>query len=690
MTSIFTLPLTAGEVTISPEVVDGELRSLGAVAIAGTPLRNPQTRFLPWFDTFAGDVFRRFLFNGTTTDGDTLRLHTTAISDPDTLFRERRDSSGDLCFRTESWDDPPCTAELTICLYPVATAVDGRNFSGFSYWFEYASDLLAIHRLVDRQTWELGGNLDDVTICLRNWLTPPRMKLEREIAYSTVGLDQMAGLLPGNLWGRWTLLPSFDMQYGRDGILLGWFNQVSLIRTVIESREGEDCLRCLDMHCFEQSARVTTNAKTILWCPDRLDDVSALNLWTHVHDLEQARSRQQFGIPEEEPPAIVFSENAWVKIDLDHTYDTVLDVAAEFGADYIMIDPIWENMQHAQEMVETYIPEEVRCDSPLEKMHFGCQCASLDFVVSSTLGGETALQRLCTRARDNGLGVISWMATHLSPVSAWIGWPKDQGHGTFGVFAARESGHHPDTGYPGGCWTLNLNAPIARYITEQLRGVCRRTGLAGFLWDSFCNLGWWQLDYSNGTMRPQYDKMAMLYAELANDGLYLMPEAIVSFSSHSVCGLHGGNVYAGDLVGYSYNTNIALWFGGDASHHANTEVAILKGEVPVSELFILFAHKRIPSMNLHHLPREAWDPQAVVAIKELFALYKANRQLMQTRTVLADDAGVLWENRKGIPLFFSFREQPLPSAGSWEDAVTGTPLAGARASAYRAYRLVVS
>ena len=85
-------PLNIGEATFMPVVQDGELRSLGAVSVAGVPLRNTHSRFLPWFDTYEGEVFRRFMLSSIETEGEMTRLRTRAISDPDVLFRERRDS----------------------------------------------------------------------------------------------------------------------------------------------------------------------------------------------------------------------------------------------------------------------------------------------------------------------------------------------------------------------------------------------------------------------------------------------------------------------------------------------------------------------------------------------------------------------------------------------------------------------
>jgi hypothetical protein len=61
-------------------------------------------------------------------------------------------------------------------------------------------------------------------------------------------------------------------------------------------------------------------------------------------------------------------------------------------------------------------------------------------------------------------------------------------------------------------------------------------------------------------------------------------------------------------------------------------------------------------LSLHHVPRAEWNPQAAATLKELFATYKAVRHLMQKRTVLKDNAGVLWENDAGQTVLFSFSQ----------------------------------
>lgn len=680
---------------VSIELIKNEgcLHSIGAVTVNGIHLRNPLSRLLPWFDSYQGEVFDRFEFLGVESRGEEKCLKLRAISNSDFPFRERRDCSGDLCFRNRSYDAPPITGELAIVFKPADAEIGGRAFTGFKYWFEYKSEACPIHRLLDRGSWELGGNLDDVNLVCRNWLTPPRLKIECETTYSTVGLDKWANLLPGNMWARWSLLPGFDMQYGKDGILVGEYDRVSLIRTTIESNAGENAIRVNDFHWFEESGQVSTNPKTILYCSDVLDNTDALNLWTALQDRDREMSRQQFGIPEEEPARLTLSENVWRGFHFDTTYEHVLNIAEEFGMEQMFIDVCWEQGQAFKESMMAEVSLEKQKGTIFEKMQHRNMCCVLDFKVAEVHGGEAALTRLCRRAADRGVSVISWMAAHVHPHSVIVdGRQTSQDsdadvplserfkHGKNGAIAAMESGRHPWTGYPNSCWTLNLNSPVYEYMKECILGVCERTGLNGFLWDSYSNLGWWQVDYSDGSMRPQFQKMAELYAEMIRRGLYVQPEAIVAFSSHSCCGLHGGDVYAGELLGYSYDSSISLGRTDD------DDAELIRGRVPPHRLFQCLAHRRIPVMHFHKVPRDEWQSSAVTAFKDYFAMYKAARSHMKHRTVLPDNNGVVWEGNDGERLIWSFKDQSWQD-GKVMDLFEGTPLPNGLLKAWKVYGL---
>lgn len=676
--------LQIGKVSIAPVIVEGELRSLGEVMVEGMRLRNPAVRFLPWFDTFAGDIFRRFQFLGVAQRGEETVISTRAISDPDVLFREQRDSSGDLVFRETNWDAEPQQADLRIVFAPAEATIDGRAFTGFRYWFEYESADLAIHRLVDRQTWEVGGNLDDVNICLRNWSHFPLTHLDKEEKFSSGGMvESFVVAFPGNLWGRWSLLPAFDMQFGKSGVLIAWFDQVSLIRTLIESNCSEDWLRCLDMHLFEQSTTVRTNAKTVLYCSDALDEVDAANLWTCVYDQEQAKARAQFNLRGEEPPLINFHQDVWSGQNFDTSYEHMMEVAEEFNADIVFIDPVWEHGEAYDRTLKALIPEDKWRGSILEKYEYQNMCCTYDFKVAEIAGGEDGLTRLVQRAAKRGLRVMSWMASHYTPRRNRA-LNHGLGYGNLGIFAAKESGCHPDTGYASECWTMNLNTGIGDHVKAQILGVCERTGLSGFLWDSFSNLGWWQVDYSNGSMRPQFDKQAQLYVDFANAGLYMQPEAFVAFSSHSCVGMAGGNYYpAGIQTAFSYDITTGMGSSEPNTPGQSDEHDLITGKQPIDMLFQWVANRHMPSVAFYEVPREEWNPVRVEEIKYLFTAYKQWRHLMVKRTILKDYAGVRWENGSAEKLLFSFTAQSY--AGQLADAVTGAPVADGRLEKNKVY-----
>jgi len=115
--------------------------------------------------------------------------------------------------------------------------------------------------------------------------------------------------------------------------------------------------------------------------------------------------------------------------------------------------------------------------------------------------------------------------------------------------------------------------------------------------------GWWQVDYSKGDMRPQFDKVAQIYAELANAGLYIMPESVTTFSNHSCCGMHGGDIYAGDLLAIPTIPRSVSRTRRPARGMAEPTDAMVTGRRPTAPLFsVATLNKRIPSFSFQRVP----------------------------------------------------------------------------------------
>ena len=99
-------------------------------------------------------------------------------------------------------------------------------------------------------------------------------------------------------------------------------------------------------------------------------------------------------------------------------------------------------------------------------------------------------------------------------------------------------------------------------------------------------------------------------------------------------------------------------------------------------LFQCIAHKRVPSLNLHLVPREEWDLSSVEVIKQVLALYRNQRHRMIRRTVLKDGLGVRWDGGDQS-LLFAFRAGSAPAGA--RDAVSGEAVS--TVSANQAYLL---
>ena len=640
--------LTVGEATLGLDVRAGDLHSLGDVRVNGTPLRNPVNRFLPWFDSYDGGVFNRFRFDGINEQAGRATISLRAVDDHDYPFRERRDSSGDLCLRKEVWDAAPVEATFRVVIEPAEATFDGERFTGLRYWYEYESDSVPIHRMLDRQTWELGGSLNDVTLLFRSLFDLPMKKMTRDEHFSTVGLEKSAQALPGNLWARWSLLQPFDMQYGSHGVIVSFFDQVSNIRTVVESNAGEDWIRFIDLHQFENGTTAHTNPKTVLFSPAQLDEVDAINLWTRVFDREHEKACEQFGIEQDPPPRVGLHHEVWGAFDFDEEFEDSIELAAELGAEQICIGAVWESSLTFTTNLRRLADENQRAGTELDKRSGQStrhKLHVLDYEVAAAYGGEAGLKRLCERAAAKGVGLLTWAKFALGVTGYLTDKTRELGEGLGGIYNTNESRRHPDSGYPFHTCSVNLHAPIGEHLYEKITGAMKRTGLKGFLWDSVSNMGWWQINYSDGTMRPQCEEMGRLYARLCNEGFYIQPEGIVSFSNHTAVVLHGGNIFEGTLGAFAYNSAIPEMVKDPERGHTHGTIEVLCGRAPFVNLFTQYAHKRVAPMPVHFFTtqRDEMDEDRLDRFKQLVALYKKVREYMQRRTVQKDHRAVLWQ-----------------------------------------------
>ncbi|MCX6983840.1 MAG: hypothetical protein NT118_03670, partial [Lentisphaerae bacterium] len=83
--------------------------------------------------------------------------------------------------------------------------------------------------------------------------------------------------------------------------------------------------------------------------------------------------------------------------------------------------------------------------------------------------------------------------------------------------------------------------------------------------------------------------------------------------------------------------------------------------------------------------RKDWNTEQAKKIKDIIAVYKKCRDKMLRRTVLKNDAGVLWESGDNLAFLFSFKEQPCK--GEATDVLSNEKIANGKLLSGRVYQV---
>lgn len=195
-----------------------------------------------------------------------------------------RDHSFDPIHDTEDWDVRRVagTGELGLVLRPAADSFNGVAFSGFTYHYEYRSDDVPLFYLLDRANWEIDGDIVGATVVSQSSCSDPVVRIEPETFWTTEGLiywepDMPNPVMTHNL-PRWASHQAFDFQYKGDCTLIGVFERVDLIRTLLRREPGKPELKTFDKHIFDQAFAFATSPKKVM------DNTSAVAVSRHPRD----------------------------------------------------------------------------------------------------------------------------------------------------------------------------------------------------------------------------------------------------------------------------------------------------------------------------------------------------------------------------------------------------------------------
>ncbi len=510
----------------------GKFKGFGQVRVGATPLRTDKRAWRPFFATPQGLSYTEFELLSTTptaTGGVTLKLAATAH--PTQITEETDEYLGDIIDLT--LPDEPVTDTLFIDFEPTKQTLGGIPFVGFKY--RYRFDLAGgrqIYRLFDEATWEISGKLQGNNLLFQGQCNPPAPKLTKEDYFTTAcnyyGAEMGAVMGPPKRVSfqrlpRVGTLQAFDFLSHPDGVLVGLYEPMLEVLSILQTGIGEDFLHIADEHRFDMTSSGQTIWKHILFHAGGLKRHAERNLWSDILDQEHNKIRARYKvepspvnprvwIPQIDKP---FAEIDGIKFPREHAlYEMAnrwIPRWAAMGVKEICCHSLW---------VSDYTVDRFKTKAD-EGMHGALNVGSICNVrvheIDATWGGPDAVKYFCDAAHKHGITVQLWFATHLgrrAPIfkerpdfmlMARDGLPNGGGFGHQTII------------------TVDLNNPDAfKFILDKLVALHKYTGFDGFFHDSYGNMTFLPIGYNTEHRRGQQDAYGRLVHELQKAGMKTM------------------------------------------------------------------------------------------------------------------------------------------------------------------------
>lgn len=397
--------ITLGESCFEILTDGSEFLGIGKVWIGETLVRSGR---LPWRVTTQTYASAQELVGldllGVDTTPDTLRIRMSAKFAP-ALTSLKWDHSLDPVHKLGDWDNPQPSAEgeLELVLTPASDRIQEIDFTGFAFHWEYRSTSMPLFFLYDMSSWELDGDITGSTVYSQSSSSDPVVTFTPDTAWTTEGLihweddaSRANAVMTHNL-PRWVCHQAFDYQFKGNRTLIGLWERVDLIRSILRREAGKPELKTFDKYIFDETMEIATPKKRIVLSTAPRTVIDQQNLWTWTIEEVHRRARAEFGIHEELLlPRL--SVNYWYDFTIDSYYRDLLPAAVNCGFKALFVDNLNEsNMTRG--------------------LYNGSMCNSFEFVPSPKLGGTKALKTFYERCQEHGIVPYSWTNPSQSPES---------------------------------------------------------------------------------------------------------------------------------------------------------------------------------------------------------------------------------------------------------------------------------
>ncbi len=643
-----------------------DLMGIAGVRINGVTVRSASRCWRPHISTPQGLHYTTLRCRDLipTPDGG-CRLTLDALGQPGG-FREQLDEYlGDVVDLAMS--QTPVTDELVWEFRPSRVEIAGRVFEGFAYRYRFtaSSPQRQIYRLFDHATWEIGGTLAGNTLRLQGQCNPPVVPLQRDTDFTTAcnyygaemrGITGTPQRVSFQRLPRIGTLQAFDLLLHDDGALLGMFEPVDEIFTVIQTHRGEDVLHVLDEHRQPMSDVLTTHWKHILlhrsengaWSQE-----SQQNVWWDVCRQVHEQARERRGIK-----ASAVQPRVWLP---QVAHDEVSLLGRTFPRDRFLYEladeavPRWADMGVKEICAFSLWTSDYTVDRQRTKqgqrnpLHgaliVGSICNVRDHVIDPLWGGPEALAYFRKKAHARGMQVQLWWATHMSRrATIYQQRPEFMLEARDGLPNGGGFGHD-------GPVTADLNNPDCfDYFVSKLKAVHELTGIDGLFHDSYGNMTFLPTSFTDPARRGQQDAYERIVVKLQSLGLrHFTVEGIGPFGVG-----HFGMNLLDDNSGYQ---NALDWWVGHEDMIAGLNMGIEAGLWRDEQKARLFSFRCIAFGGRFGFTQrrdgiEVWDGWLCGHNRMLGRV----GPLMGQRIVLPEGRGVQWHMPDGSDILFSFTQ----------------------------------
>ena len=638
---------------------------IGRVWIGGTLVRSGRLPWRPMTATFTGHELATLKLLGVEQSARKLRVRLHALFRP-AFTKIMPDHSIDPIHETGDWDRETSSGdgEFEMVFTPAGDSFGGSSFTGFAFHYEYRSRTMPLFFIYDMSSWELGGNIQGATAISQSSCSAPVAVFEKNTKWTTEGIihwadeKSMANPVMTHNLPRWASHQAFDYQFKRNHTLVGTWEHVDLIRSVLRREPGKPELKTFDKYIFDQTLAHKTPAKNILLNTAPRTWVGQQNLWTWTMQEVHDRARAEFGIPEE-PVLQRLAVNYWVNFTIDSYYVDLLPAATACGFKALFIDNL--------------------CKSDMtEKVYTGNMCCSHEFETAPALGGPAKLKRFVSHCAEHGIVPYSWANPNQSCASPLFRGTNNLARklGTRNWFIRMADTRSPYCGAyipEGSGLDMSMEAP-RRYWTGCLKKIKKETGLRAYLWDSFYNSAFMTVSYADGTPHTTWGGVLAALKDMRDAGLHFMIESFGPFGDvqHGCPAAYGPkNIFA------CYKIQLGTGYTTIPSGHDQPRPE----PWPVPDYYRILAHMSKPDHQLYY-PAGRIDTLFADGHKRALADYNASYPRMCKRFLQEDGKSVLWHDKPGrrATLWnFAARDAALP--GDVTDLTAGTRLP--KAAAYR-------